>query len=203
MTHEALLQQALKFIESAHEGEWGGNIDREALVEKLRGALANCSGILNSSGAALEAPEVKAETCPRCYAAQFDIGNRPVQPTNAPLPERLALRAARMARVLEANETVPTLREIAQGTNEARSSEPAVAPSADTLHHLPPNTELLTWFPASSPPDADSTVVIELDPASDYSEPVFLGYWSGSEWLDVHNEPVPVLRWANMPTGGK
>lgn len=64
------------------------------------------------------------------------------------------------------------------------------------------NTEAITWTLASDgPPDADTTVLIELDPATDYSEPVFMGYWDGICWRDVHSVPVQVVAWGDMPKG--
>jgi hypothetical protein len=66
-------------------------------------------------------------------------------------------------------------------------------------------TEPLTWhILADNPadlPDADLTVMIELDPASDYSEPVFMGSWDGEAWRDVHGVEVPVIAWADVPRG--
>jgi hypothetical protein len=66
-------------------------------------------------------------------------------------------------------------------------------------------TEPLTWHVlAENPadlPDADLTVVIELDPDSDYSEPVWLGFFDGSGWLDVMGDSVQVIAWAEVPKG--
>lgn len=62
-------------------------------------------------------------------------------------------------------------------------------------------TETLEWHPASEPPDADTTVLIELDPDSDYSEPTFMGFYGDGVWHDVHGEQVEVIAWANPPKG--
>ena len=63
-------------------------------------------------------------------------------------------------------------------------------------------TETITWTPIEqSLPDADTTVLIELDPASDYSEPVFLGFYGDGEWHDVHGEVIEVIAWAQLPQG--
>lgn len=66
-------------------------------------------------------------------------------------------------------------------------------------------TEPITWHVlAENPadlPDADLTVMIELDPASDYSEPVFMGSWDGDCWRDVHGVEVAVIAWADVPNG--
>jgi hypothetical protein len=64
-------------------------------------------------------------------------------------------------------------------------------------------TETITWHLVSEGdlPDADTTVQIELDPASDYSEPVFLGFWDGNDWRDVHGSKVEVIAWADLPMG--
>lgn len=61
--------------------------------------------------------------------------------------------------------------------------------------------ETISWHLASEPPDADLTVLIEVDPASDYSEPVFMGAWDGEAWRDVHGVEVPVIAWADVPRG--
>jgi len=50
-------------------------------------------------------------------------------------------------------------------------------------------------------PDADTTVLIELDPDSDYSEPTFMGYYDGEIWRDVHNVEVQVIAWAHALAG--
>jgi hypothetical protein len=66
-------------------------------------------------------------------------------------------------------------------------------------------TEPLTWHVlAESPedlPDAELTVVIELDPAGDASEPVWLGFFDGTGWLDAMGDAVQVIAWADMPKG--
>jgi len=63
-------------------------------------------------------------------------------------------------------------------------------------------TETIEWHrhPADLP-DADTTVLIELDPAFDYSEPVFLGFYGDGVWYDVHGDTVEVVAWAHMPKG--
>jgi hypothetical protein len=40
MTTRELLQMALEFIESVHEGEWAADINRDSLQETLRAHLA-------------------------------------------------------------------------------------------------------------------------------------------------------------------
>lgn len=50
-------------------------------------------------------------------------------------------------------------------------------------------------------PDADTTVLIELDPATEYSDPVFMGYHDGECWRDVHGVQVDVVSWAHPPAG--
>lgn len=62
--------------------------------------------------------------------------------------------------------------------------------------------ETITWHtdPADLP-DADITVLIELDPDSDASEPVWLGFHDGTGWLDVTGDAVEVVSWAHIPKG--
>jgi hypothetical protein len=63
-------------------------------------------------------------------------------------------------------------------------------------------SETLTWTPIEQGlPDADTTVLIELDPESDYSEPVFMGFTTGDCWFDVHGMEVDVIAWADVPKG--
>jgi hypothetical protein len=63
-------------------------------------------------------------------------------------------------------------------------------------------TEMIDWYPASKPPDADLTVLIEVDPDdNECSDPVFMGHFDGSGWLDVHCMPVEVIAWAEIPKG--
>lgn len=50
-------------------------------------------------------------------------------------------------------------------------------------------------------PDADLTVLIELHPAGEYSEPVWLGYHDGTGWRDAMGDAVQVIAWADMPKG--
>lgn len=63
-------------------------------------------------------------------------------------------------------------------------------------------TEALDWHTDPGDfPDADLTVLIELDPAGQYSEPVFMGFYDGEVWLDIHGVAVDVIAWANIPKG--
>lgn len=62
-------------------------------------------------------------------------------------------------------------------------------------------TETITWRDAADLPDADTTVLIEIHPDEDYSEPVFLGFHDGDTWRDVHGEPLQVVAWAEPPVG--
>lgn len=62
-------------------------------------------------------------------------------------------------------------------------------------------TEPLTFYePAERMPDSDLTVLVRL---RNNEEPVWLGYWSGEEWLDLDGVPVEMVRWADMPEGGE
>jgi hypothetical protein len=62
--------------------------------------------------------------------------------------------------------------------------------------------ETIEWHrdPADLP-DADCTVQIELDPACDYSEPVFVGFYGDGTWYDVHGEVVQIIAWAHLARG--
>jgi hypothetical protein len=66
-------------------------------------------------------------------------------------------------------------------------------------------TEPITWHVlADNPadlPDADTTVLIEIHPDEDYSEPVFMGALDDDTWRDVHGEPLHVVAWADPPAG--
>lgn len=66
-------------------------------------------------------------------------------------------------------------------------------------------TETITWHAlADNPadlPDADLTVLIETDPNSDASEPVWIGYFDGEGWLDALGDTVQVVAWAHFPNG--
>jgi hypothetical protein len=63
------------------------------------------------------------------------------------------------------------------------------------------HTETITWNQVSSGqlPDADLTVLVETQGCA---EPVWLGYFDGSDWLDIEGTPITVIRWAEMPKGG-
>lgn len=47
-------------------------------------------------------------------------------------------------------------------------------------------------------PDSDQTVLIACISGT---EPVWLGYHNGEEWLTVEGESVSVTHWADMPDG--
>lgn len=66
-------------------------------------------------------------------------------------------------------------------------------------------TNTFPWIDATKKlPDADLTVMIEIDPAFDYSEPVFMGYYDGDGvWRDVHGVEVKVIAWAEPPVGSR
>ena len=76
--------------------------------------------------------------------------------------------------------------------------------------NVPPvatRAEVITWFevtPASMP-DVDLTVLVSIDIQldADDSEPVWLGWWDGEQWLDTHGAPIvsPVVSWAHIPEG--
>lgn len=60
-------------------------------------------------------------------------------------------------------------------------------------------TETITWIPvASGLPDADLTVHVTL---VNNEEPTWLGYFNGERWLDIDNQPVDVIAWAEMLKG--
>jgi hypothetical protein len=61
-------------------------------------------------------------------------------------------------------------------------------------------TETIQWMPAAELPDSDSIVLIT---CTDGDDPVWLGYYDGTEWLTVEGAAVKVSHWAEMPAGGK
>lgn len=62
-------------------------------------------------------------------------------------------------------------------------------------------SESITWHPASAPPDADLTVLVE---TRNCSEPVWLGFYNGAgQWYDTENTAITVVRWADLPRGGE
>jgi hypothetical protein len=63
------------------------------------------------------------------------------------------------------------------------------------------HTETITWFPVDSGqlPDAELTVLVE---TKGCAEPVWLGYFDGTDWLDIEGTPITVVSWAEMPKGG-
>ena len=62
--------------------------------------------------------------------------------------------------------------------------------------------EIIEWTPvAEGLPDPETTVLIELDPDGDASEPVWLGFHDGTGWLDVMGDAVQVVAWAHVPKG--
>jgi hypothetical protein len=64
--------------------------------------------------------------------------------------------------------------------------------------------ETIEWHDAATDkPDCDTTCLIELDPAGDYGEPVWLGYHDGRGWLDVTGDAVEVIAWAQVPAGSR
>lgn len=63
--------------------------------------------------------------------------------------------------------------------------------------------ETITWVNAVAPdlPDADMTVLVEIDGES---EPVWLGFFDGTAWRSVSDGDIfagTVTGWADMPTG--
>lgn len=66
-------------------------------------------------------------------------------------------------------------------------------------------TETLSWHVlADNPadlPEVDTTVMLELDPAGDYGEPTWPGFFDGTGWLDAMGDTVQVIAWADMPKG--
>jgi hypothetical protein len=64
-------------------------------------------------------------------------------------------------------------------------------------------TESLTWYEiAERLPDDGTTVLVEIDPTTPHSEPVWLGYLDAEQWREVSGEPITVVRWADVPKGG-
>jgi len=60
----------------------------------------------------------------------------------------------------------------------------------------------MTWHPATTPPDDDRTVLVHLAPTcavEPRGERVWLGYWTGSAWMDCAGHPVDVLAWSEVP----
>lgn len=63
-------------------------------------------------------------------------------------------------------------------------------------------TEIITWHNAATDlPDCDSTVLVQIDPATPHSEPVWPGYLDGEQWRTAEGDPVTVVAWADMPSG--
>lgn len=61
--------------------------------------------------------------------------------------------------------------------------------------------ETITWHNASTPPDADTTFLLQ-SPAAD--EPVWPGYWDGERWLWADGtEATGVVAYAELPRGGR
>ena len=55
----------------------------------------------------------------------------------------------------------------------------------------------MTWTPSTTPPDADTTVLIH---CPDADEPVWLGWFDGENWYAVDSSgPLKVTHWAPMP----
>lgn len=64
-------------------------------------------------------------------------------------------------------------------------------------------TETLTWYELHERmPDAEITVLIEVTDA-DATEPVWPGWFDGEVWRDALGDEVTVIRWADMPKGGR
>lgn len=60
-------------------------------------------------------------------------------------------------------------------------------------------SETITWIPvAERLPDSDLTVLVS---APACSEPIWLGYHDGSEWLSAESAQIDVTHWADMPKG--
>lgn len=59
--------------------------------------------------------------------------------------------------------------------------------------------EILLWHdPQDMLPDIDTTVLIQ---QPDGHEPVELGYYDGTEWLNVYAWGTSVIAWAYLPKG--
>lgn len=64
-------------------------------------------------------------------------------------------------------------------------------------------TETITWHPLATegPPDADITVLVSVE---DASEPTWLGFFDGDVWRDAATGgkfASSVTAWADMPEG--
>lgn len=61
--------------------------------------------------------------------------------------------------------------------------------------------EYIEWRPARNPPDADLVVLVSRQ-ASMHGDPVWIGYWTGDEWLSVDGFPFHgITHWADLPVG--
>lgn len=59
--------------------------------------------------------------------------------------------------------------------------------------------DVICWLPVTQHlPDADRTVMIY---APEASEPVWLGYYDGEQWVAVDGMPVIPTHWCEMPKG--
>ena len=69
------------------------------------------------------------------------------------------------------------------------------------------HSEVLTWIQVTpvSMPDVDETVLVSIDVhlEADDSEPVWLAWWDGKQWLDTNGAPIisQVVSWAHIPEG--
>lgn len=59
-------------------------------------------------------------------------------------------------------------------------------------------TETITWHPVTSPPDSDTTVLLDPEDGE-----VWPGYLDGDQWRWADGMPASPTRWAHMPTGGR
>ncbi|MFA7488585.1 MAG: hypothetical protein WCY72_10955, partial [Lysobacteraceae bacterium] len=64
-------------------------------------------------------------------------------------------------------------------------------------------TETITWITDGSVPDADMTVLAEVEDA-DGTE-VWPAYYDGEKWVDATGWPIRsrVIAWADMPAGSR
>lgn len=64
-------------------------------------------------------------------------------------------------------------------------------------------TETITWITDGSLPDADTTVLVEVEIPG--GTDTFTGYFDGQAWIDCTGWPCPhpVISWADMPAGSR
>jgi hypothetical protein len=59
-------------------------------------------------------------------------------------------------------------------------------------------TDLITWKPAASPPNSNTTVML-FDPAA--SEPEWLGYLDGDTWRFIDGMTAAPTHYCDIPKG--